>query len=1050
MKQVIAIALISIIHSLALAQETKARALHGGKSENSKWNVYHFIWGQGHLSNRPLPKESIDFKDLESWRMMGNYLSISPNGNHFAYNTERCRYMGSVPKADSLVIQSTNGRLRFAFPMSKTGFFSSDSKQYIFQENRRLTFLQLNGHEARCVNDVLYYRVPREFDNKWLAYKLKDGLVVLKDLVNDKEKLFFGVSDFKFVGNNKWFICRNRYDSDNSKTQSLMCYNLETGNEERFLHTSEYVFSQDGKSLLLKTLVTAGEKEAVVLEYLHFAYGLRRIIWSGKNDDSVSINEKCIDISGDQVVFCVQKHNNLSRENSTNCIWYYKRGMNKAVEKVTNETCGVDGLVIQGSPSFTDSGRYIDFFLQPKGAIMKSDTAASPQVEVWNYKDRVLQSSQFNLLSEPKVIRSLISIGTNRVTLLEDRNRKIGVFRGNFAIVGRPYEDRFWEKGIDDVDSCWLFDLNRGTWHVLGCGAAESFWFSPSGNYLVYYDRRKSHYISYDSQSGKQIDISVNIKDRELAHHDAIVRTTNQIPWPNSIAAWLEGDAGLLVFGAYDIWRLDLKGKSSAINITNGFGKLNGIIFSLFDKHRYGDSDLVLKDSGALLMRAFNTKTKYNGFYRKVIGETGDPSPLYMGKYFMTAVPDFETSSSVGDRGIKPVKAKDENIWIVQRQTADDAPNYYKTTDFKTFVRLTDLQPQKKFYWLTQELHSFKHLDGGTGQGVLYKPANFDSSKKYPVLIVFYSQYSNSMFQFPEAGYITNAVGPGNSPIWFLNNGYLVFTPDIFVTPLKYGPEAFNVIEGAAKYLNKLPYVDSGRLGLASHSWSAKLGAYIFTHSNAIAACVISEGFLYGNMLNTAFSANEDGSSKLQSVEEGFQFGSLWDNKDGWLDQTTVLNVNKAKIPLLLLCNKQSIEDYQNQTLQLFTALRRLDKKVWWLKYDKGGHTLKDLNEQKDFTIRYTQYFDHFLKDAPAPRWMTRGVPAAMKGIDMAYELDPSGTCALDKNKDCKICQKWNEQYKRTPQMFTKPISEWNLDADLANQLKTKTDNHESTTHTEK
>jgi len=30
---------------------------------------------------------------------------------------------------------------------------------------------------------------------------------------------------------------------------------------------------------------------------------------------------------------------------------------------------------------------------------------------------------------------------------------------------------------------------------------------------------------------------------------------------------------------------------------------------------------------------------------------------------------------------------------------------------------------------------------------------------------------------------------------------------------------------------------------------------------------------------------------------------------------------------------------------------------------------------QKDFQIRMKQYFDHYLKDAPAPKWMTEGVP---------------------------------------------------------------------------
>jgi hypothetical protein len=36
---------------------------------------------------------------------------------------------------------------------------------------------------------------------------------------------------------------------------------------------------------------------------------------------------------------------------------------------------------------------------------------------------------------------------------------------------------------------------------------------------------------------------------------------------------------------------------------------------------------------------------------------------------------------------------------------------------------------------------------------------------------------------------------------------------------------------------------------------------------------------------------------------------------------------------------------------------------------------LSDRADQKDYTIRLQQYFDHYLKGAPAPDWMEKGVP---------------------------------------------------------------------------
>jgi hypothetical protein len=45
----------------------------------------------------------------------------------------------------------------------------------------------------------------------------------------------------------------------------------------------------------------------------------------------------------------------------------------------------------------------------------------------------------------------------------------------------------------------------------------------------------------------------------------------------------------------------------------------------------------------------------------------------------------------------------------------------------------------------------------------------------------------------------------------------------------------------------------------------------------------------------------------------------------------------------------------------------------------RGDHLARREN-QKDFQIRMKQYFDHYLKGEPAPKWMTEGVPAVRKG----------------------------------------------------------------------
>ena len=56
-------------------------------------------------------------------------------------------------------------------------------------------------------------------------------------------------------------------------------------------------------------------------------------------------------------------------------------------------------------------------------------------------------------------------------------------------------------------------------------------------------------------------------------------------------------------------------------------------------------------------------------------------------------------------------------------------------------------------------------------------------------------------------------------------------------------------------------------------------------------------------------------------------------------------------------------------------ALRRLGKEVYLFDYNGEPHGLRKRPNQKDYTIRLQQYFDHYLKGAPAPEWMEKGVP---------------------------------------------------------------------------
>jgi dipeptidyl aminopeptidase/acylaminoacyl peptidase len=139
----------------------------------------------------------------------------------------------------------------------------------------------------------------------------------------------------------------------------------------------------------------------------------------------------------------------------------------------------------------------------------------------------------------------------------------------------------------------------------------------------------------------------------------------------------------------------------------------------------------------------------------------------------------------------------------------------------------------------------------------------------------------------------------------------------------------------------------------------------------------------YGGLLNN--------SSSLESYYETGQgrLGSgIWRTPELFIKNSPIFNADKVTAPLLMMNNNNDGIVHFSQGVEFFTALRRLGKRVWMLQYDGEDHVISNKKTALQHTLRVTQFFDHYLKDAPAPKWMTRGIPAAMKGIDDGMELD--------------------------------------------------------------
>jgi dipeptidyl aminopeptidase/acylaminoacyl peptidase len=353
-----------------------------------------------------------------------------------------------------------------------------------------------------------------------------------------------------------------------------------------------------------------------------------------------------------------------------------------------------------------------------------------------------------------------------------------------------------------------------------------------------------------------------------------------------------------------------------------------------------------------------------------------------MGPYLFQRAPGMGLGTDGwGWEGAPIVRARNADVYVVQRMDAAHFPNLFLTRDFKTFTQLTDTHPEKAYNWLNDELIELEVPKFGKSQGVLYKPENFDPSRKYPVIIYFYEQLSQELHRYLAPDWSGGPLAISTE----VSRGYLVFVPDIHYVNGKACKSAAEFIASAAEYLGKLPWIDANKIGIEGHSYGGYEVNCAVSYSGKFAAAVSASG------VSDMFSFNgvpDDGSGSDRHEFWQYRMGeSMWRDLDGYIEASPALRADRVNTPLLLLSDKDDQQVPWTQGLEMFTALRRLGKPAWLLQYDRGGHGVGGADGQ-DFSVRMDQFFDHYLKDAPPPKWMTLGVPARRKGIDSGLELD--------------------------------------------------------------
>ena len=114
--------------------------------------------------------------------------------------------------------------------------------------------------------------------------------------------------------------------------------------------------------------------------------------------------------------------------------------------------------------------------------------------------------------------------------------------------------------------------------------------------------------------------------------------------------------------------------------------------------------------------------------------------------------------------------------------------------------------------------------------------------------------------------------------------------------------------------------------------------------------------------------------------------GTLWEKPLLYIENSPVFYADKIETPLLMMHNDNDGAVPWYQSIELFVAMRRLQKPVWLLTYNNEEHNLTKWPNRMDLDIRMYQFFDYYLKNEPEPKWMKDGIPAIEKGKKLGYD----------------------------------------------------------------
>lgn len=792
---------------------------------------------------------------------------------------------------------------------------------------------------------------PTFCGSKWFACITADNILELISLRSGAKYMFKNITHFEFSGDEKLMVFASK---KSNQLQDLSIFNLESEFITKLGAVSSYILNTDLTSLAYSLC----QNDAYFLTILSLNKNLEKLAELPVNGRVSSVVWQD---NGKSVAFSVLAANNLSSlVKAYTKIGYYILKNKKITYLEPSVTKGFPQgkKIVFDYPSqlsISDDGLRILFKIAP---ITKTDLYSSADVEIWNGSDTHIYEERKMMGNLKDWLKTYVWYpDTNNLLnfMLESSTTKVST---NLKVALSADSESCGPQFKYDSDKTYFItDLTNGLRkEILNCHTSHPLhtYLSPEGKYIAYF--KNGDWYSYDIKNDMHRNLTEDSGVCFYDEHDDKAGEKDVY----ALAGWSEDDKHIFVYDEYDLWQISTNGTDKK-RVTNGREKKI--------EYRLNTTNWQLKSQTFVYAKRSSTIN---------LGE----SLLFETKDYSNSIQGF----SVLERNkLRSLLFREKNVSMIIKsavndgsifieETYEDAPKlvFKKNQNEKSKILFQSNPQQSNYFWGYNRIVNYTTASGINLKGLLYYPVNYVDDTKYPMLVQIYQQqfYLKNRY-IPPTLVNSNGINITN----YVTEGYFVFLPDIIYEVGSPGDSALECVSAGVEEVLKLGVVDSSKIGLTGHSFGGYETTYIIGKSNLFAAAV-------------GGAAQTDLVSCYLSVSDGYKRSEFWRFEDysnrmgktlyadwsNYIYNSPITNAGNIETPLLLWTGDKDGSVSPKQSMEMYLALRRLEKKVLLLQYTNESHSITEERKQIDLTTKILDWFNYYLKDEPVKIWMLPNV----------------------------------------------------------------------------